>query len=138
MYVVAGASGNTGSVVADTLLTQGKRVQSVLVRDAKRVNRGRRGAPRSPVAELDDTAAVTAALRGAEGAYLLLPPNMGSTDVRADNAKRTESLAKAVEASGVKHVVFLSSIGSQLAEGTGPILAASTTRKRSSAARQPT
>ncbi len=52
---------------------------------------------------------------------MLLPPNFASSSVRADNGRRTKVLAKAIEASGVKHVVFLSSIGAQLADGTGPI-----------------
>jgi uncharacterized protein YbjT (DUF2867 family) len=122
MYVVAGVTGNTGKIVADTLLGQGKSVR-VVVRDAKKGEAWKARKADVAIAELDDVAALTAALRGAEGAYLLLPPNFASTSVRADNAARTKVLAKAIEASGVKHVVFLSSIGSQLAEGTGPILA---------------
>jgi uncharacterized protein YbjT (DUF2867 family) len=120
MYVVAGTSGNTGTVVANTLLAQKKSVR-VVVRDAKKGEAWKARGAEVAVAELDDAAALSAALRGAEGAYLLLPPMLGSTSVRADSAKRTQSLAKAIEASGVKHVVFLSSIGAQHADGTGPI-----------------
>jgi uncharacterized protein YbjT (DUF2867 family) len=121
MYVVAGTSGNTGKVVANTLLAQKKSVR-VLVRDAKKGAEWKERGAEVAVAELDDVEALTNALRGAEGAYLLLPPNMASSSVRADNAKRTQSIAKAIEASGVKHVVFLSSIAAHQAEGTGPIL----------------
>ncbi|MGZ5967093.1 MAG: NmrA family NAD(P)-binding protein, partial [Polyangiales bacterium] len=74
------------------------------------------------VASLDDPSALTKALAGAEGAYLLLPPQPESTDSYADNARRAEGYAKAIDASGVKHVVFLSSIGAQLPSGTGPIV----------------
>jgi uncharacterized protein YbjT (DUF2867 family) len=121
MYVVAGTSGNTGKVVASTLLAQKKSVR-VVVRDAKKGETWKDRGAEVAIAELDDAEALTAALRGAEGAYLLLPPNMASSTPRADNAKRAQALAKAIDASGVKHVVFLSSIGSQHAEGTGPIL----------------
>jgi uncharacterized protein YbjT (DUF2867 family) len=120
MYVVAGTSGHTGTVVANTLLAQKKSVR-VVVRDAKKGEPWKARGAEVAVAELENLDALTSALRGAEGAYLLLPPMMGSTNVRADNAKRTAVLAKASDASGVKHVVFLSSIGSQHADGTGPI-----------------
>ena len=73
-------------------------------------------------AELEDAEALTRALRGATGAYLLLPPMMGSTNVRGDNARKSAAIAKAVDASGVGHVVFLSSIASQHDAGTGPIV----------------
>jgi uncharacterized protein YbjT (DUF2867 family) len=47
---------------------------------------------------------------------------MSSTNVRGDNARKAAAIAKAVEASGVKHVVFLSSVASQHDTGTGPIV----------------
>jgi uncharacterized protein YbjT (DUF2867 family) len=121
MYVVAGTSGNTGKVVASTLLSQKKSVR-VVVRDAKKGESWKERGAEVAIAELDDSEALASALRGAEGAYLLLPPQMASISVRADNAKRAQSLAKAIDASGVKHVVFLSSIASQHAQGTGPIV----------------
>ena len=120
MYVVAGVTGNTGKVVADALLAQKKPVR-VIVRDAKKGEPWKARGAEVAVAELDDAAALTAALRDAEGAYLLLPPQMSSTSVRADNARRTKAFVEAIDASSVKHVVLLSSVGAQHAEGTGPI-----------------
>jgi uncharacterized protein YbjT (DUF2867 family) len=120
MFVVAGVSGNTGKVVADSLIAQGKAVRAV-VRDAKKGEPWKARGAEVAVAELDDAQPLSKALAGAEGAYLLLPPRFESTQVRADNARRAKAIAAAVEASGVKHVVFLSSIGAQHADGTGPI-----------------
>jgi uncharacterized protein YbjT (DUF2867 family) len=120
MFVVAGVSGNTGKVVAETLLAQKKPVR-VIVRDAAKGEPWKKHGAEVAIAELDDAGALTRALSGAAGAYLLLPPQFASTDSRADNAKRTQVLVKAVEASGVKHVVFLSSVGAQHESGTGPI-----------------
>jgi uncharacterized protein YbjT (DUF2867 family) len=121
MFAVAGVSGHTGRVVAETLLAQKKPVR-VIVRDAAKAEDWKRRGAEVAVADLEDAEALTRALRGADGAYLLLPPMMGSTDVRRDNARKTAAMAKAVDAAGVKHVVFLSSIGSQHDAGTGPIL----------------
>jgi uncharacterized protein YbjT (DUF2867 family) len=120
MYVVAGASGNTGKVVAETLLSQGKNVRA-LVREAEAQKAWKdRGAEVVSVS-LDDAKALGDALAGAEGAYLLLPPQWASSRVREDNAARSAAYAKAIEASGVPHVVFLSSVGAQHDAGTGPI-----------------
>jgi uncharacterized protein YbjT (DUF2867 family) len=121
MYVVAGVSGNTGKVVAETLLAQKKPVR-VIVRDAAKGAAWKERGAEVAVTELDDVAGLTRALRGATGAYLLLPPLPASTNARADNAKRTQSLVKAIDESGVPHVVFLSSIAAHKDAGTGPIL----------------
>jgi uncharacterized protein YbjT (DUF2867 family) len=42
--------------------------------------------------------------------------------VRVDNNRRANTIAAAVEAAGVPHVVLLSSVGAQQSEGTGPVL----------------
>jgi uncharacterized protein YbjT (DUF2867 family) len=121
MFAIAGVSGHTGKVAAETLLGENKPVR-VIVRSAAKGEEWKRRGAEVAVAELDDVDALTRALRGAAGAYLLLPPEMASTDARGDNAKRTRTYVKAIDASGVGHVVFLSSIGAQHASGTGPIL----------------
>lgn len=120
MYVIAGATGNTGSVVASALLAQGKSV-TVLVRDAWKAEAWRRKGAQVAVAALEDAKAVGAVLAGAEGAYLLLPPNYATQDLLETNRQVAESLAEAVRTSGVGNVVFLSSIGAQHEGGTGPI-----------------
>jgi uncharacterized protein YbjT (DUF2867 family) len=120
MYAVAGVTGDTGKVVAETLLAQNRPVR-VLVRDeAKGAEWKARGAE-VVVAELDDPAALSRAFAGTVGAYFLLPSQYASTDSRADNARRTRGIVQAVESSGVAHVVFLSAVGAQHANGTGPV-----------------
>jgi uncharacterized protein YbjT (DUF2867 family) len=120
MYVVAGVSGNTGKVVADTLLAS-KQAVRVIVRSADKGAPWRERGAEVAVAELDDVAALGRALAGAKGAYLLLPPQYASTDTRSDNARRTAGFVKAVDASSIPSVVFLSSVGAQHEGGTGPI-----------------
>lgn len=122
MYAITGVSGHTGSVVADTLLAQGKQVR-VIVRDAAKGEPWKARGAEVAVASLDDTAALTRAFTGTEGAYVLLPPNMGTSDPLGTNAKLTSSIAAAVRASKVPHVVLLSSVGAQHPDGTGPIRA---------------
>lgn len=122
MYVVAGVSGNTGSVVANVLLSEGEPVR-VLVRDAAKGAAWKAKGAEVVVADLDDEAALRGALEGARGAYLLLPPLMHA-DYLATRTETGKKLARAAKASGVPHVVLLSSVGAQHAAGTGPIVTA--------------
>lgn len=121
MYVIAGVSGHTGAVVADTLLSQGKKVR-VIVRNAEKGAAWQKKGAEVAVADLGDVAAMTKALTGATGAYLLSPPNFAAQDFIADRKAMLGNLAKAITASGLKSLVFLSSVAAQHPAGTGPIV----------------
>ena len=121
MYVVAGVSGNTGSVVANTLLSQGQKVR-VLVRDAAKGAAWKAKGAEVAVADLHGSEeALAGAFAGAEGAYVLLPPLMRD-DFLEVNARAARTVVAALRASRVPHTVLLSSIGAQHAAGTGAIL----------------
>ncbi len=120
MYAIAGVSGNTGSVVADTLLAQGKAIR-VIVRDAaKGAAWAARGAEVA-IADVSDRDAMARALTGVTGAYLLLPPALASTTPIEHAAAVAQALGAAVRAAKVPHVVMLSSLGAEHAAGVGPI-----------------
>jgi uncharacterized protein YbjT (DUF2867 family) len=120
-FAIAGVSGNTGKVVAETLLGQGKKVR-VIVRDAAKGEPWKAKGAEVVVAELSDEAAVTRALTGVEGAYVLVPPNYASPTFRATQKGIVRSLTAAIAKAKVPHVVLLSSVGAQHAAGTGPIV----------------
>jgi len=120
MFVVAGVTGNTGSVVAQTLLDRKQPVR-VIVRTADKGAAWKTKGAEVAVASLDDAQALTRAFEGAKGAYLLVPPNYPAVSYLDDRKKISDALAKAVKASGLGHVVFLSSIGAHLPGETGPI-----------------
>src|SRR5713226_8504699 len=120
MYVVLGATGNTGSIIANSLLTKGERVR-VVGRDASRLARFVRKGAEAFTANVTDAAALTKALTGARAAYLMLPPSMTSLDYRADQERESDSISKAVRDSGLRYAVLLSSFGAHVPEGTGPI-----------------
>ncbi len=120
MYAIAGVTGNTGAVVAETLLSQGTAIR-VIVRDAAKGEPWRARGADVAIADLGDAEAMTRALAGVAGAYLLLPPRPSSTDPLGENRAVVAALARAVTAAKLPHVVLLSSIGAQHADGTGPI-----------------
>ena len=121
-FAIAGVSGNTGKVVAETLLGQGKKVR-VIVRDAAKGEPWKAKGAEVAVAELSDADAVARALAGVEGAYLLVPPNYASPTFRATQQAIVRALTAAIPKAKVPHVVLLSSVGAQHAAGTGPIVA---------------
>jgi uncharacterized protein YbjT (DUF2867 family) len=116
MYVILGASGHTGSITADLLLSKSQKVR-VLGRDAGRLERFVRNGAEAFTANMGDAAALTKAFSGARAAYLMLPP----VTSREDQERQSDAIAHAVKASGLRYAVHLSSYGAQVPEGTGPI-----------------
>lgn len=121
MYVVTGATGNTGSVVAKQLLAKGQKVR-VIGRNADRLQPLASLGAEPFVADLGDAAALTRALTGAQAAYAMIPPDIGSQDVRAHQERVSGALASAIEKTAIKHVVALSSFGADKSENTGPVV----------------
>jgi uncharacterized protein YbjT (DUF2867 family) len=115
-YVILGATGNTGSIIADTLLSGRKRVR-VVGRDAGRLQRFVRKGAEAFTGDASDAGALTKAFRGARAAYLLLPPITS----REDQERESDAIAKAVKESGVRYAVNLSSYGAHVPKGTGPV-----------------
>jgi uncharacterized protein YbjT (DUF2867 family) len=121
MYVVLGASGHTGRAVADNLLDRGHKVR-VVGRNAERLqDHTARGAEVS-IADATDGPALTKAFKGADAAYVLVPPDSTSSNYRAFQDRVSDAIAAAVENAGVKKVVALSSFGADKASGTGPVV----------------
>jgi len=120
MYVITGATGNTGNVVARTLLAQGQRVRAI-GRSADRLGPLTAEGAEPFVCELTDAAALVKAFSGARAVYAMIPPSMTSSDFRADQAKVADAIAQAIEQAEVKYAVSLSSVGADKAEGTGPV-----------------
>lgn len=124
MFVVVGATGNTGSAVVETLLAKKQPVR-IIVRSAEKGAAWKAKGVEVVVASLDDVSPLTKAFEGAKGVYLLVPPNYGAEAWLADQRARMDRVAEAVQKSEVPHVVFLSSVGGHIAGETGPIRAAS-------------
>jgi uncharacterized protein YbjT (DUF2867 family) len=120
MFVILGASGNTGHVVANKLLGAGKKVRVVGRSVARLQTLGSKGAEVF-VADASDDALLSKAMHGAEAAYVLIPPDVAANDFRGFQDRVSDAIAKAVQTSGLKHVVALSSFGADKANGTGPV-----------------
>jgi len=122
IFVVAGATGHVGSVVSRELLARGHKVRAIVRSVEKAKPLAGQGAELLP-GGLGDVGFLTRALRGADGAFLLLPPPApNEPDVRALQDRVAHAEANAVAESGIRHVVVLSSWGAEKPSGTGPIV----------------
>lgn len=121
MFVIAGATGNIGSVAARELLESGKPVR-VIVRDSSKGARFEQQGAEVAVGTLEDVAFLTGALRGADAAFLLVPPNYATDDYPAYQRATADAICQAVQDSGLPHVVALSSVGADQEAGLGPIV----------------
>src|ERR1044071_2345348 len=106
MYAIAGLTGHTGSAAAERLLERGQQVRGI-VRDERKASAWKARGVELATASLDDAAALTRALSGVEGAYLLLPPDYPAPDLLAIHHRQVDTMARAVEERGVPPAVFL-------------------------------
>ncbi len=121
MYVVIGATGHTGSIVAEKLLAKREKVR-VVGRDERRLDRFKQQGAEAFVGDVTDANAMARAFSGAEAAYVMLPPNISAPNVLAYTERVVDALASALEKNGVRHAVALSSIGAEKSDRTGPVL----------------
>jgi uncharacterized protein YbjT (DUF2867 family) len=119
VYVIAGATGHVGSGIAQGLLAAGKKVR-VIGRSSQSLAKFQGAEQR--VGQLDDPAFVREAFAGASYAFAMIPPAMEvKTGFRDWQRKVAQSLADAVSANKLTHVVTLSSVGAHLSDGNGPV-----------------
>jgi len=116
-----GATGHTGSVAANGLLAKGEKVRAV-GRDTSKIMQLLGAGVEAIAADANDAQALTKAFEGATGAYVMIPPQVMAPDFLEAGGKISDAITEAVEASGVSHVVLLSSIGAQQEAKTGPIV----------------
>ncbi len=120
MFAISGVSGNTGSIVAQSLLDQGQAVRVIVRSEEKGEAWKARGADVA-IAEIEDIDAMTKALVGADGAYFLLPPDLANEAFLDESIKRADAIVAAAKAARLPHAVMLSSVGAQYADKVGPI-----------------
>jgi uncharacterized protein YbjT (DUF2867 family) len=128
LYVVFGATGHVGGVIASRLLDAKKRVRVVARSADKLAAQTSRGAE-AAAGSVDDPAFMRRALEGAHAAFVLLPPHL-DPGIRAWQDRTAGIIGDALEAARVPYAVTLSSIGAQLAGGNGPVAGLHTLEQR--------
>lgn len=121
MFVGFGATGQTGSAVADTLLEKELPVRVVL-RSDKNADAWRAKGADVAFADLTDVGGTTKALDGAIAVYAMNPPAYHAENMFTVAKNIGAVYVEAIARSNVQKVVLLSSVGSQHASGTGNIM----------------
>jgi NAD(P)H dehydrogenase (quinone) len=115
MFAIMGITGQVGGVVAHILLAAGLPVRAI-VRDAAK---GRAWADRGcelALASIENVAALTSAFSGADGVFILVPPNFDPAPEFPEARAMAAALRTALDAARPSRVVYLSTIGAQASE----------------------
>jgi uncharacterized protein YbjT (DUF2867 family) len=120
MYVLMGANGNITSRAARALLQQGHAVRVIGRSDTTLAPLKALGAELA-IGDAQHAEFLTRAFSGSTAVYTMIPPDYAAPDMRRSQALFGTAIAAAIVRAGVKRVVNLSSVGAELAAGTGPI-----------------
>ncbi|MBL4675587.1 MAG: NAD(P)H-binding protein [Mucilaginibacter sp.] len=115
----AGSLGNVSQPLVRLLIAAGHDV-TVISSNADKQSAIEALGAKAAIGSISDAGFLTRAFTGADAVYTMTPPAMGQNIVE-NIAKAGEAYAEAIKTSGVKRVVMLSSIGADVAEGTGPV-----------------
>ncbi len=124
MFLVMGITGKVGGATARHLLAQGKKVRALVRNREKAANWAEQGVELVN-GDWNDSAAIERALKGVEGAFVMLPavwaPSPDYKEAKGVIANYVEALSKAAP----PRVVALSSMGANRTSGLGMITALS-------------
>jgi NAD(P)H dehydrogenase (quinone) len=115
VYAITGITGKVGGVVARTLLAAGLPVRAVARDDDK----GRPWAAKGcevAIASIADADGLTKAFSGADGVFLMTPPDFDPEPGFPITHEAIKSIRTAIAAAQPAKVVFLSTVGAQVAE----------------------
>lgn len=117
-YVITGATGKIGNIVASELLARGQHV-TVIARNADKLKELEGKGATALAGDSYDREFLSTAFKGANAVFCLLMPDMFASDVFSEQKKIADNFFHAVKANNVPNVVLLSSVGAHLRKGAG-------------------
>jgi uncharacterized protein YbjT (DUF2867 family) len=119
-YIVTGSTGHISQPLAQNLLRAGHEVTIISSNPGKASDIEQLGAT-AAIGSVEDPGFLLKTFTGADAVYTMVPPFFGNSNWKQQIASVGKNYADAIRASGIKHVVNLSSIGAHLPEGAGPV-----------------
>lgn len=119
--IITGSLGNISKPLAQELIAKGQEVTIVTRNAGNREEIHQLGAD-TAVGSVEDAGFLKQVFAGADAVYAMTPPNFAATDMIAYYRNTALAYAEAVQNTGVKRVVYLSSYGADLDKGTGIIV----------------
>ncbi|RYZ15898.1 MAG: NAD-dependent epimerase/dehydratase family protein [Sphingobacteriales bacterium] len=120
MYIITGATGHIGSIVAETLLSKGEKVM-ILTRSQEKGETWKKKGADVAVIDVNDTSALHAVFMQGKRLFLLNPPAMPDSDMFAEEHKTMRSILKALGGTQIEKVVAQSTYGAQPGKGSGDL-----------------
>jgi uncharacterized protein YbjT (DUF2867 family) len=121
MIAIMGATGHTGSVVADKLLAAGQPIR-VLGRSAERLQGLTRRGAQPGIGDVTEPVFLSNAFRDATAVYALVPPDYSNPDPWGYYDRVGRAIEAGIQKAGVRRLVLLSSLGAERESGTGLIV----------------
>jgi uncharacterized protein YbjT (DUF2867 family) len=121
VIAVMGATGNTGSVVAESLIAAGQKVR-VIGRSGERLQPFTARGAEPAIGDVANAGFLAEAFRGADAAYTMIPPDYRENEYLSRQDRIGAATVRALVEAKVKRVVLLSSLGAEHPSGTGPIV----------------
>ncbi|MCS3799001.1 NAD(P)H-binding protein [Niastella sp. OAS944] len=116
--VILGATGTVGNKISEILLNEGHKV-ALIARHTDKLEKYRTLGTEIIAADITDVQVLTNAFKNADSAFVLLPDDVKAENTRAYQRQVTGKLIEAIERSGIKYIVNMSSVGSHMHEGNG-------------------
>lgn len=116
MFVVTGITGKVGAIAAHSLLEAGQRVRAVVRSEDKGAAWKARGCEIAVVPDAAEQPALERAFDGAEGVFLMNPPDYDSDVAFTDTRRRVEATTRAISKVKPGRAVLLSTVGAQASE----------------------
>lgn len=116
---ITGSLGNIGRSLTQKLIAEGHCITVVShsperTKDIEALN----AIP--AIGSVEDIDFLVRAFSGADAVFTMIPPNFMASDIHAYIKATGDRYAKAIQQAGIRHVVNLSSIGADKADGLGP------------------
>jgi uncharacterized protein YbjT (DUF2867 family) len=116
---ITGSLGNIGRRLTEQLTGKGHTL-TVISHSNERAHLIEQLGARAAIGSLDDGEHLLRAFEKADAVFTIIPPNPSATNVQEYIRSTGEGYARAIEQTGVRHVVNLSSIGAHAPDGPGP------------------
>ena len=121
MYVITGATGNTGKIIASKLLEAGKRVR-IISRSAEKAKTLTDKGAELFIGDTSNAGLLKKAFNGATAVYAVIPIDWQAENYTEHQVKHARAIAEAASECKVKYIVSLSSQGAHLETNSGVVL----------------
>jgi len=121
MYVITGATGNTGKPIALALLKAGKKVR-IISRNAEKAKELTSAGAELFIGDTSDVELLKKAFYGATTVYAMIPGDWQAENFLQHQLKHANAIAEALAFCSIKFVVSLSSQGAHLESKSGVVL----------------